>query len=133
MSTSAADAQASEMQSTIAWLKHFRMTAVLGAAGVVSAPTTGQDGASDPGVTMVKDGGTTGEYDLTFPQSPGYVSILATIVSPASTIGQMRVRVKNDAAGTASVIFATAAGTAAYGASGDVITLDFFAETRVKT
>jgi len=133
MTEYAADASASNLDTTKAWLRHFRFTAVLGAAGVVVAATTGQDGGSDAALTMAKDAGTTGEYDITFPKSPGYVSILATVCSPLGTIGQMYVRVINNAAGTASLIFSTPAGVAAYGASGDIIILDFFIECRPKT
>ena len=134
MSTYAADANAQgPIDTTKPWLRHFRMTAVLTTAGAVLAPTTGQDGASDPGVTLAKDAGTTGEYDLTYPASPGYVAIYASIRSPLGTIGQMYVRVQSDSAGTASLIFSNPAGTAAYGASGDIIILDLFAECRPKT
>jgi len=133
MSTYAADAQTSPLVTTKPWLRHFRFTAVLGAAGAVVAATTGQDGASDPGVTLAKDGGTTGQYLLTFPQSPGYISVVASIYSPAQTIGQMALVARNYAAGTASLMFSSKSGTNAYGASGDEIILDLWAEARPKT
>ena len=132
MSTYAADAQAWPSRTTKANLTHFRMTAVLTTAGAVLAPTTGQDGPSDPGITLTKSG-TTGQYDLTFPQSPGYVGIYASIYSPAQAIGQMAVFLRNYAAGTASLMFSTKAGVNAYGASGDEIVLDMWFETRPKT
>jgi hypothetical protein len=133
VSTYAADAQVSLLRTSKANLYHFRITAVLGAAGVVVAPTTGQDGASDPGVTLTKNGGATGQYDLTYPASPGYVAIDVAIYSPAQTIGQFAITARNYAAGTASIMFSSKAGANAYGASGDELIIDLFAETRPKT
>jgi hypothetical protein len=133
VSTYAADAQASPFYTTKPWLRHFRLTAILGASGAVVAPTTGQDGGSDSALTLTKDGGTTGQYGLTFPASPGYVGVHASIYSPAQTIGQMAITARNNGAGTASLMFSSKAGTNAYGASGDEIVLDIFIEARPKT
>lgn len=133
MSTYAADMQVSPLRTSKANLYHSRITAVLTAAGAVLAPTTGQDGASDPGITFAKNGGTTGQYDMTFPASPGYVAFEVSIYSPAQTIGQCALTARNYSAGTASLMFSTKAGVNAYGASGDEIIVDVWSETRPKT
>jgi hypothetical protein len=133
VSAYAADAQAWPFRTTKANVIHFRMTAILGAAGVVVAATTGQDGSSDPGITLAKNGGVTGQYDIVMPATPGYFSVHASIYSPAQTIGQMAIVARNNGAGTASLMFSSKSGTNAYGASGDEIVLDLFIETRPKT
>ncbi len=105
---------------------NMMLVAVLGAAGVVSSYSR-QD---DPGFTLAKDAGTTGKYDLVYPDSAEPVMIKVSCYSPLGSIGQAYVSAKNFAAGTASIIASTPAGVAAYGASGDEIVIEIETQLR---
>lgn len=96
-------------------------------SGQFTLTTAGAVAASplvdDPVITLTKSG-TTGQYDLVFPAFPGAVQIEVTeIYSPLGTIGQWYTKARSSTAGTASIIFSNPAGTAAYGASGDIISV----------
>jgi hypothetical protein len=84
-----------------------------GAIGTTSAP--GAD------FTCTKDGGTTGGYDLTFTPCID-IDLLFAVRSAAATVNTVVVTALDAAAGTASIL-CSKGGTAAYLASGDVLTV----------
>lgn len=115
------------IRSTIGGLVHSRIRATLTTAGAVL--TTSATVSSDPGITLTKTG-TTGAYALVYPISPVDVTIDPTIISAAATIGQMTITAQSASAGTATLLFSAPNGTAAYGASGDIIILDMWGATQ---
>lgn len=106
--------------------KQFFLAVTLTTAGAVLS----NDSQSDQALTIVKNGGTTGQYDLTFPATPGEVYLDITFISPANTISQWSIKTISQGAGTASIILYGPTGTAAYGASGDRILTQFTIDAR---
>jgi len=126
MSNAQSDMQVAPMRSGVGGLVHSRVRATLGAVGVVL--TTSATIPSDPGIVLTKTG-TTGAYSLAYPPSPGDVSIIVTVISPLGTIcSNTYLSAQNAGAGTATIVFSAPNGTAAYGASGDIIIIDMFGQ-----
>lgn len=99
-----------------------------------TATTAGVINATDaPGseFTCTKDAGTTGKYDITFPPCVD-IDLQFDVVSAANTVNVVGVTAKDAAAGTASLLTAKG-GTAAYLASGDVLTIRHNATTEVSS
>jgi hypothetical protein len=128
MSAAAGNANAFPFKGTRQRQYLFQLEATLTTAGAVNVTTS-----SDPGMTITKNGGTTGQYDLAYPASPGNVHILMEFFSPAGTIAQNYIKAISETAGTASVICSAPNGTAAYGASGDKIYVDIIIDAEKST
>lgn len=95
----------------------------LGASGAIGALVT-----DDPAVVLTK--GATGIYTMVFPKAPR-VNIQITLKSAAGTIKTVWFHAAIDAAaGTAGFTTGNGGGTAADGASGDVIYLELLLDTR---
>lgn len=101
----------------------LKLTATIGASGAV----TSTDYVDDPALTITK--GATGVYSFTLPKCVD-VSVLVELVSTSAPKIPV-VSAKAATSGTASVTFYDAATpSAAYPASGDVVTFYFVCETR---
>lgn len=135
MSATAADAPAAGPLRTTSDRepKRFDLSVSATAAGAITATALKQ---SDTNLSIVKNAGTTGQYDLTFPPAPGVtgancrVILDMSIYSPASTVTQWRITARNFSAGTMSIVFSGKTGTDAYLASGDELDMTFDIDTK---
>lgn len=94
-----------------------------------TAGAIGTTEAAGADFTCTKDAGTTGKYDLTYPPCVD-IDLTFDIVSAASTVNNAVITAKSPSAGTASILMAKG-GTAAYMASGDVLTVRHNASTEI--
>lgn len=124
MSANVADAQLYPKRTTERDSIEFKAKAVIGASGAVSSQVV-----SDSGVSIAKNA-TTGQYDLTFPASPGDVYIYVQFYSPAGTVSDFYIKALTESSGTASIICLTPAGAASYPASSDRIYVKIDADGR---
>ncbi len=135
MSATAADAPAAGPLRTTSDRepKQFELSVIATAAGAIVATALKQ---SDVTLSITKNGGTTGQYDIVFPPGPGITGANARVMldimvySPAATVAGWYVKAKSISAGTMSIIFLTPAGAAAYLASGDELDLIFNIDTK---
>lgn len=96
------------------------VTILIGGSGAVTSVT------GMPGVTCVRTG--TGTYNLTYNRAPDV--ILQYGIQLSSTVAQIRGTARSSTAGTASFATLSAAGAAADPASGDQLTINFWARVR---
>ena len=93
----------------------------IGATGAVGTQIFGP-----PGVTYTRTG--VGTYTVVYPAALGVGLIPYVAKSAASTVVDCVVTAKNGPAGTATLVYGNAAGTATDPASGDIIGLLMFAK-----
>jgi hypothetical protein len=96
----------------------------IGASGAIGTLT-----ADDPGITATKNGGT-GDYTFGFPTAPkGRIGAIY-VVSAAGTIKGLGVVSFDPTAGTLNMVTHNGGGTATNPASGDVIHVELWLDTR---
>lgn len=94
----------------------------IGATGAVGSQIFGP-----PGVTLTRN--SAGNYSVVYPAALGVAIIPYVAKSAAPTVFEASVTAKSATAGTATIQFANAAGTATDPANGDIIGILFFAKT----
>lgn len=103
----------------------FRGKFTVGASGAINASPI----VDDPQLTLTKNGGGNGWYDLTFPQ--GFeVDIIVSLYSPAKTVATSTITAYSSTAGTALFKVTNAAGTDTNPASSDEIRVQVYVKTR---